>query len=130
MVHVPNRRHLGRGIVQCRNRHPDSEELPTFAPEAMPIIRALTPHSAQTISLSGSILKPCDRLLIVVSKFPLSFSSHVAEPFSAHSGHVTDVTNRSRLATTASRSERRLSNSATVTCQTAQSYGSSVPSPS
>jgi hypothetical protein len=53
MVHVPNRRHLGRGIVQCRNRHPDSEELPSFAPEAMPIIRALTPHSAHAISLSG-----------------------------------------------------------------------------
>ena len=100
MVHVPNRRNLGRGIVQCRNRHPDSEEQPSFAPEAMPIIRALTPHSAQTISLSRPILKPCDRLLIVVSKFPLSFSSHVAEPFNARSGHVTAVTNGSRLATT------------------------------
>jgi hypothetical protein len=66
-------------------------------------MRASTPQSVQTISLSGPTVKPCDRLLIVVSKFPLSFSSHVAEPFSAHSGHVTDVTNRSRLSITASR---------------------------
>jgi hypothetical protein len=89
-------------------RHSDADEWPSFVPEERPIIRALTPQSAQTISLSGPILKPCDRLLIVVSRFPVSFSSHVAEPFSEHSGHVTDVTNRSRLATTASWMERRL----------------------
>jgi hypothetical protein len=68
----------------------------------MPIIRALTPQLAQRISLSGPILKPSDRLLIVVSKFLLSFSSHLAEPFSAHTGHVTDVTNRSSFAIAAS----------------------------
>ena len=89
-------------------RHSDADEWPSFVPEERPIIRALTPQSAQTISLSGPILKPSDRLLIVVSRFPVSFSSHVAEPFSEHSGHVTDVTNRSRLATMASWMERRL----------------------
>jgi hypothetical protein len=77
----------------------DAEEWPSFVPEAMPIMRVLTPQFTHRISLPEPILKPCDRLLIVVSKFPLSFSSHVAEPISAHSGHVTDVTNRSRLAT-------------------------------
>jgi hypothetical protein len=66
----------------------------------MPIIRALTPQLVQRISVPGPILKPRDRLLIVVSKFPLSFSCHVAEPFSAHTGHVTDVTNRSSFAIT------------------------------
>ena len=35
-------------------------------------MRALTPQSAQIIPLSGPTLKPCDRLLIAVSKFPLS----------------------------------------------------------
>ena len=87
----------------CHKCHPEAEEWASFVPEAMPTMRALTPQSVQTISLSGPTVKPCDRLLIVVSKFPLSFSSHVAEPFSAHSGHVTDVTNRSRLSITASR---------------------------
>jgi len=77
-------------------------------------MRALTPQSAQRISLSGPVLKPCDRLLIVISKFLLSFSSHVAEPFSAHTGHVTDMTNRSRLYTTASRMEPRLTNNGQI----------------
>ena len=47
-------------------------------------------------------MKPCDKLLIVVSRFLLSSSSHVAEPFSAHCGHVTCVTNRSRFTIVAS----------------------------
>src|ERR1700722_18138073 len=65
---------------------------------------ALTPHSAQLISLPpGPIVKPSDTLLILVSKSPRSLSSHIAEPFSAHSGHVTCVTNRSRFAIVASR---------------------------
>jgi hypothetical protein len=42
-------------------------------------------------------MKPCDMLLIVVSRFPPSSSSHVTEPFDAHCGHVTGVTNRSRF---------------------------------
>ena len=41
-------------------------------------------------------------LFILVSRFLLSSSSHVAEPFSAHCGQVTGVTNRSRLAIEAS----------------------------
>jgi hypothetical protein len=98
----PHKRY-SKTAAACHKCHPEAEEWPSFVPEAMPIMRALTPQSAQIISLSGPILKPCDRLLIVVSKFPLSFSSHVAEPFSAHSGHVTDVTDRSRLSITASR---------------------------
>jgi hypothetical protein len=54
-------------------------------------------------STPGPIMKPSDTLLILVSKSPRSLSSHVAEPFSAHSGHVTGVTNRSRFAIVASR---------------------------
>jgi hypothetical protein len=53
----PRHAQRARGIC-LSNRHPDADESPSFAPEAIPIIRALTPHSAQTISLSGSILKP------------------------------------------------------------------------
>jgi hypothetical protein len=65
---------------------------------------ALTPQSAQLISVPpGPIMKPSDTLLILVSKSPRSLSSHVAVPFSAHSGHVTGVTNRSRFAVVASR---------------------------
>jgi hypothetical protein len=62
------------------------------------MMRAVTPQSMQRTSLPGKILKPRERLLIVVSKFPLSFSTQVAVPFSAHTAHVTDVTNRSRFA--------------------------------
>jgi hypothetical protein len=105
---LPQHQTLGATDWMAAARLSDANEWPSFVPEERPIIRALTPQSAQTISLSGPILKPCDRLLIVVSRFPVSFSSHVAEPFSEHSGHVTDVTNRSRLATTASWMERRL----------------------
>jgi hypothetical protein len=106
----PTHKRYSKNCGNCHKCHPEAGEWPIFVPEAMPTMRALTPQSAQRISLSGSIPKPCDRLLIVVSKFPLSFSSHVEEPFSAHSGHVTDITNRSRLCTTSSWMERRLTN--------------------
>ena len=61
-------------------------------------INALNAAVGAKNSVPGPILKPCDRLLIVVSKFPLSFSSHAAVPFSAHTGHVTEVTNCSSFA--------------------------------
>jgi hypothetical protein len=65
-------------------------------------VRALTPHSAQIISPSGPSLKPDDNVLTVVYKFSFSSSSHDAEPFNAHSGQVTGVTNRSRFPIVAS----------------------------
>jgi hypothetical protein len=94
-------------LKQLPRCQPEDAECPSFAPEAMPTTRAITPQSEQRISLSTPVLKPRDRSLIVISKFSFSLSSHVAEPSCVHTGHLTDITKRSRLCTTVSLMQRR-----------------------